>query len=50
MFPVFSKNQSKFKSSTIIKTAPEKKVFSDALANHLKEVYTEGSLTIVSDG
>jgi len=50
VFPVFSKNQAKFKSSTIIKTAPEKKVFSDALANHLKEVYKEGSLTIVSDG
>ena len=49
IFPVFSKNQSKFISPEIIKTAPEKKVFSEALAHHLKEAYTEGSLTIVSD-
>ena len=50
VFPVFSKNQSKFSSLKIIKTSPEKEVFSEALATHIKEVYTGGSLTIVSDG
>ena len=50
VFPVFSKNQSKFKSSRIIKTAPDKGVFSDAMAAHIKEVYETGTITIVSDG
>ena len=50
VFPVYSKNQSKFKSSKIIKTAPNKEVFSDAIATHIKEVYTEGTITVVSDG
>ena len=50
VFPVYSKNQSKFKSPRIIKTAPNKAVFSDAIATHIKEVYTEGTITVVSDG
>jgi LysM repeat protein len=50
VFPVYSKNQSKFKSSRIIKTAPDKGVFSDAMAAHIKEVYVEGTITVVSDG
>ena len=50
VFPVYSKNQSKFKSPRIIKTAPDKGVFSDAMATHIKEVYETGTITVVSDG
>ena len=50
VFPVFSKNQSNLKSSKIIKTSPNKGVFSDALAHHIKKVYSKGSITIVTDG
>jgi LysM repeat protein len=50
IFPVFSKNQSKFKSSRIIKTSPEKKVFRDELVNHIKQTYTEGTIIVVTDG
>jgi hypothetical protein len=50
VFPVYSKNQSNFKSSKIIKTAPDKAVFSEAIATHIKEVFEEGTITIVSDG
>jgi hypothetical protein len=50
VFPVYSKNQSNFKSSKIIKTAPDKAVFSEAIATHIKNVFEEGTITIVSDG
>lgn len=50
VFPVYSKNQSKFKTPRIIKTAPDKGVFSDAMAAHIKEVYETGTITVVSDG
>ena len=50
VFPVYSKNQSNFKSSKIIKTAPDKAVFSEAIATHIKDVFEEGTITIVSDG
>lgn len=49
IFPVYSKNQSKFSSSKIIKTSPEKTVFRDELISYVKESFTKGTLIIVAD-
>jgi len=49
IFPVYSKNQAKFSSSTIVKTSPEKKVFRDELTSYIKDIYTTGTLTVVTD-
>ncbi len=50
VFPVYSKNQSNFSSLRIIKTAPEKGVFTDAMTGYIKEMFTDGTITVVSDG
>ncbi len=50
VFPLYSKNQSKFSSSKLIKTSPEKKVFRDELATYVKENFTKGNLIVVGDG
>jgi LysM repeat protein len=49
VFPVYSKNQSKFSSSKIIKTSPEKTVFRDELISYIKESFTKGTVIIVAD-
>lgn len=50
VFPVYSKNQSDFNSSNIIKTSPDKKVFREELENYIKENFTGGNIIMVSDG
>ncbi|MFK8060445.1 MAG: LysM peptidoglycan-binding domain-containing protein [Polaribacter sp.] len=50
VFPVYSKNQSKFSSSNLIKTSPEKKVFREELTNYIKDNFTKGNLILVGDG
>ncbi|TVZ55474.1 LysM domain-containing protein [Lutibacter sp. Hel_I_33_5] len=49
IFPVYSKSQSKFSSTDIIKTAPERKEYVSALVDYIKENYTEGTITVVGD-
>ena len=43
VFPVYSKSQSEFSSSNIVKTAPDKKVFREELENYIKENFNEVS-------
>ncbi|WP_231494737.1 LysM peptidoglycan-binding domain-containing protein [Polaribacter sp. Hel_I_88] len=50
IFPVYSKNQSDFNSSNIIKTSPDKNVFREELENYIKENFTGGNIIMVSDG
>ncbi|WP_298881760.1 LysM peptidoglycan-binding domain-containing protein [uncultured Polaribacter sp.] len=50
VFPHYSKKQSKFSSSKLIKTSPEKSVFREELTTFIKESYTEGNLILVGDG
>ena len=50
VFPVYSKNQSKFSSSKLIKTSPEKKVFREELTTYIKDNFTKGNLILVGDG
>ena len=50
IFPVYSKNQSDFNASNIIKTSPDKKVFREELENYIKENFTGGNIIMVSDG
>lgn len=49
IFPVYSKNQSEFTSSNIIKTSPNKKVFREELERYIKENFEGGNIIIVSD-
>ena len=49
IFPVYSKNQSTFSNSNLIKTSPEKKYFREELTNYIKENFIDGNLIIVSD-
>lgn len=49
VFPVYSNKQSKFSSSKVIKTSPEKKVFRDELTTYIKDNFTKGTLIIVGD-
>ncbi|MCI2227568.1 LysM peptidoglycan-binding domain-containing protein [Polaribacter sp. MSW13] len=50
VFPVYSKNQSKFSSSKLIKTSPEKSVFRKELETYIKENFNDGTLILVGDG
>ncbi|WP_232455964.1 LysM peptidoglycan-binding domain-containing protein [Polaribacter sp. SA4-10] len=50
VFPVHSKNQSKFSSSKLIKTSPEKKVFREELVTYIKDNFNSGNLIVVGDG
>lgn len=49
IFPVYSKNQSKFRSSNIVKTSPEVNLKIEELKSHITENFIEGNLIIVSD-
>jgi LysM repeat protein len=49
IFPVYSKNQSEFASANIVKTSPNKKVFSEELVRYIKDNFDEGTITIVTD-
>jgi len=40
VFPFYSKNQSKFSASKLIKTSPEKKVFREELTTYIKDNFT----------
>ncbi len=50
VFPVYSKNQSKFSSSKIIKTSPEKNVFKEELLTFIKDSITKQNIIVVGDG
>ena len=50
VFPVYSKNQSKFSSSKLIKTTPEKEIFRNELTSYIKDNFNSGNLIVVGDG
>ncbi len=50
IFPHFSRNQSQFSSSRIVKSAPDKITRSEVLANYLSKIHDGESIFIVSDG
>lgn len=50
VFPVYSKNQSRFAYSNIVKTATEKEVFRKELENYITSTFGSGNIIIVSDG
>ncbi|WP_237588948.1 PBP1 and LysM peptidoglycan-binding domain-containing protein [Polaribacter sp. DS7-9] len=50
IFPVYSKNQSNFKSSRLIKTAADKSIFRKGLIDYISESFTSGNLILVGDG
>ncbi|WP_299837391.1 LysM peptidoglycan-binding domain-containing protein [uncultured Tenacibaculum sp.] len=50
IFPHFSRNQSQFSSSKIVKSAPDKITRSEVLANYLSKIHDGESIFIVSDG
>ena len=49
IFPVYSKNQSEFSSSNIVKTSPDKRVFREELERYIKENFDGGNIILVSD-
>jgi len=49
VFPVFSKSQSTFASSKLIKTAPDKEEYATTLVDYLKSEYHGENIVIVSD-
>jgi LysM repeat protein len=49
VFPVFSRNQDKFKSSRLIKTYPDKEIHQKALVDHVLETYTNENILIIGD-
>lgn len=49
IFPVYSKNQSEFTASNIIKTSPDKKIFREELERYIIENFEGGNIIIVSD-
>lgn len=50
IFPHFSKNQSTFSSSKIVKSAPDKITRSRILGNYLSKIHNRENIFIVSDG
>ena len=50
VFPLYSKKQSKFSSSKLIKTSPEKNVFREELTTYIKDNFAKGNLILVGDG
>ena len=50
VFPVYSKKQSKFTSSRIIKTSPNKDLFRDKLLKYIEGNFYDGNIIIVGDG
>lgn len=49
VFPVYSKNQSEFRDTNIVKTSPDKNVFREELERYIKENFDGGNIIIVSD-
>ncbi|UAM96568.1 LysM peptidoglycan-binding domain-containing protein [Polaribacter litorisediminis] len=49
VFPVYSKSQSEFSASNIVKTSPDKKVFREELERYINENFGSGNVIIVSD-
>ncbi|WBX74148.1 LysM peptidoglycan-binding domain-containing protein [Tenacibaculum pacificus] len=50
IFPHFSSSQDKFSATKLIKTAPDKKNYTDYLISHLKETYNGQQIFVVGDG
>jgi len=50
VLPVYSKNQSKYSSSKLIKTSPNKTIFRDGLITYINDNFTQGNLILVVDG
>ena len=50
VFPVYSRSQSNFAYSNMIKTATEKNVFREELEQYMLSTFTSGNIIIVSDG
>jgi len=49
VFPVYSRNQDKFKSSRVIKAYPDKEVHQKALVDHILETYSNENILIIGD-
>ena len=49
VFPFFSKVQTSFNSSRIVKTSPDKKLFKEKLLSHIIEHYNNENIIIVGD-
>lgn len=49
VFPVFSKVQTSFAASNIIKTSPDKSRYKEVLLSHISERYTNENIIIVGD-
>ncbi|WP_299056576.1 LysM peptidoglycan-binding domain-containing protein [uncultured Polaribacter sp.] len=49
IYPMYSKSQSKFTSSNLIKTSPEKNIFRQALATFISDTFTNGTIMLVGD-
>lgn len=50
MFPHFSSSQNKFSEAKLIKTAPDKKNYTNYLTSYLKEIYNGQQIFVVGDG
>ncbi len=49
VFPVFSRNQTKFNFSRIVKTYPDRKKHQDELLSHITEKYQNENILIIGD-
>jgi LysM repeat protein len=49
VFPLFSKVQTSFNSSRIVKTSPDKKLYKEKLLSHIIEHYNNENIIIVGD-
>ena len=50
IFPHYSKKQSYFSSSKIVKTAPEKKIYLDELLGYISKTYQGENIVVIGDG
>lgn len=50
VFPVYSKNQSKFTSANLVKTSPEKNVFKEELITFIKDSIAKQNIIVIGDG
>ena len=49
VFPIFSKSQTSFASSKIVKTAPDKQRYKEKLLSYVAEQYTNENIIVVGD-
>ena len=49
VFPVFSKSQTSFRSSRIVKTSPDKHLYKEKLLSHVSNIYINENIIIVGD-